>query len=98
MSEGKEPIATMPEPAEETIAQAASIAAANMQPEEKFAPCPCGQVPTDLIISVPRNQKYGTIQGNCCAVWAMEFKAGFPKDDVELQLKAMAAWNQAPRG
>jgi hypothetical protein len=79
---------------QETIAQAPEAAA---QKEVPFARCPCGQVPTDLIISVPRNQKYGTVQGNCCAVWAMEFKAGFPKDEAELQLKAMDAWNDAPR-
>ena len=98
MTEAEPGVAPGAEPTDETIAQAASRAVANMQPEEKFAPCPCGQVPTDLMISIPKNQKYGTIQGNCCAVWAMEFKAGFPKDEVELQLRAMAAWNQAPRG
>jgi hypothetical protein len=67
-------------------------------PDAKFAKCPCGEVPTDLVITVKQNQKYGTVQGNCCAVWSMEFLAGFPKDQADLQMRAMAAWNEAPRG
>lgn len=82
----------------ETIEQAAARLATDAEGQDKFARCPCGQVPTDLVISIPQNSKYGSIQGNCCAAWALEFKAGFPKDEVELQLRAMAAWNQAPRG
>lgn len=66
--------------------------------QHKFAPCPCGEVPTDLVITASKGAKYGTVQGNCCAAWLMEFKIGFPKDQADLQLKAMVAWNEAPRG
>lgn len=65
---------------------------------DKYQPCPCGETPTDLIISVPRGSKYGRVEGNCCAVWSMEFLAGFPKDQADLQQRAMSAWNLAPRG
>lgn len=68
-----------------------------LEPEAKFAPCPCGEVPTDLVITAPQRARYGSVQGNCCATWSMEFKIGFPKDQADLQLRAMEAWNEAPR-
>lgn len=87
-------------PTDESIAEAVAKAVAEQEPtgQDKFTRCPCGEVPTDLIISMPRGSKIATVQGNCCAVWSMEFMAGFPKNESDLQLRAMAAWNEAPRG
>jgi len=60
--------------------------------------CPCGEVPTDLIIAAPRGSKYGTVAGNCCAVWQMEFKVGYPKNEAEALKRGVDAWNAQPRG
>ena len=66
------------------------------QPEKKvFGACPCGSVPTDLMISVPNGSKYGAVAGNCCGDWSLEFKAGYPKDQDDLIAKASDAWNGA---
>ena len=62
------------------------------------APCPCGEVPEDLIIRVPQGSKYGTVAGQCCGDWVLEFKAGYPKSNEELSNQAEVAWNAAPRG
>lgn len=59
--------------------------------------CPCGAVPTDLIISIPQGSKYGTVAGNCCAIWAMEFKAGYPRDEKHAAQIGIDAWRDAPR-
>lgn len=69
-------------------------------PEEPraLAPCPCGEVPTELLINLPKNSKYGHVAGNCCADWILEFKAGYPKNDNHLIAVATMAWDRGPRG
>lgn len=86
------------------VAEAVAAAVANTTPPPPPAkqpvthtPCPCGVVPTDLMINIPRGSKYGTVAGNCCAVWAMEFKVGYPAtEDIATQI-AISAWEAAPR-
>lgn len=63
-----------------------------------YAACPCGEVPSDIMINLPQGAKYGTVAGNCCGDWVLEFKAGYPKNNDELVLAARTAWNEAPRG
>lgn len=69
--------------------------------------CPCGEVPTDLIVRLNRGAKHGfavlfghlgEVSGNCCGYWSLEFRAGYPKSEAEALLIATKAWNDAPRG
>ena len=61
-------------------------------------PCPCGEVPTDLIVRLARGAKHGEVSGNCCGYWSLEFRAGYPKTEAEALMIATKAWNDAPRG
>lgn len=73
------------------------MASKNAKKLETYARCPCGQVPTDIMINMPQGSKYGTVAGNCCGDWMLEFKAGYPKDNNHLIVLATNAWNSLSR-
>lgn len=61
-------------------------------------PCPCGEIPTDLVPSEPYPQKWTRISGNCCQEWEIEFRAHYHEHDTpEFKELAIEAWNGAPR-
>ena len=70
-------------------------------------PCPCGKVPTELVV-VKSSYKWSTAVPNCCGEWMYEFRvdgatAKGPKqsfvinNNTHIEL-ANAAWNNMPRG
>ena len=62
-----------------------------------LAPCPCGMVPTALLIEMPERAKYGRTMGDCCSEWAVEFRNGYTQDPELTTQRARDAWNDAPR-
>lgn len=64
----------------------------------KFAPCPCGKIPTGLfIVNINAVEKWKYVAGDCCGAWETEFRAQYKQDDEMYDL-AIEAWNEAPRG
>lgn len=59
--------------------------------------CPCGQVPTNLMIEVAERGKYGRTMADCCGMWEVEFRNGFATDAATTNRRAIEAWNRAPR-
>jgi hypothetical protein len=66
---------------------------------KELARCPCGQIPTDLIITnAGQGGKWGNVSGNCCGTWEIEFRTSyFLFDSVKCKHLAIEAWNDAPR-
>lgn len=65
-----------------------------------LARCPCGAIPTELVISdAGQGGKYALVQGNCCGKWMIEFRTEYADlDDKKCFSLAVAAWNSATRG
>lgn len=83
-------------PDDPSIADAA--AAAIVEPEKRtYAPCPCGQVPEQLIIEIPQQGKIGRASCGTCGAWGIEFLRGVTQDNEVILDKAHAAWDSAPR-
>lgn len=63
--------------------------------------CPCGKTPESLIIQAcdgNRNPKWAMVGGDCCDEWLVEYRNQYVDiDSDEAMLKAVAAWNDAPR-
>ena len=60
----------------------------------QLAPCPCGQVPSELM-TVRWNNVDASTFGICCGGWEVGFiYAG----DRPTENEAREAWNAAPRG
>ena len=57
-------------------------------------PCPCGRVPTELVV-VKSSYKWSTAVPNCCGEWMYDFRVDGVRTNNEL---AHAAWNNMPRG
>lgn len=63
------------------------------------APCPCGKVPTKLVITCEDRGKYGYVGGDCCNEWQIEFRNQYCQHRTQEQsIRAEAAWSSAPRG
>lgn len=67
-------------------------------PERVYAPCPCGQVPEQLIIEIPQQGKIGRASCGTCGTWGVEFLRGVTSENEVILDKAQAAWDSAPRG
>ena len=64
---------------------------------ELLKPCPCGKVPTKLGVSEGSTFRWGYVSGCCCG-WEIEFRTNLYKiDSPECYMKAVDAWNEAPR-
>lgn len=66
--------------------------------EKPLAPCPCGKVPSVLVVDVLPGGKYGTVTGNCCGEWSVEFRNGFEQNQDAVMEKGKQGWNDASRG
>ena len=68
-------------------------------PKPKLAVCPCGKEPETLVIELPvARAKWGTVTGDCCGMWTVEFRNSFKEDPDETMKLAREYWNAAPRG
>jgi len=68
--------------------------------EQKLKPCPCGQIPSRLVISYSgQGEKWAYVRGECCGIWEIEFRTQY-NDLASPECKALAdkAWDEAPRG
>lgn len=64
-----------------------------------LAPCPCGEVPTQLFVSGSDSDEEGFVCGSCCNKWNVLFFLGAGEkfySGKSLKLAA-EAWNAAPR-
>ena len=69
----------------------------NAEPEA-LAPCPCGQVPSRLIVQCEYRAKYAYVGGDCCDEWQIEFRNNYePPGSAASIALARAAWTKAPR-
>ena len=60
--------------------------------------CPCGKTPTDInLYGWKPQQKWVFASPNCCGEWMFEFRASYSKDEVEVGMMALAAWEALPR-
>lgn len=66
-------------------------------PQIELLPCPCGEVPSGLLIEMGQRAKYGQCMGDCCAEWSVEFRNGYSQDQHETLGRAQEAWNSARR-
>ena len=62
----------------------------------ELKPCPCGTIPSKLLIQPNHSEKWMSVEGDCCGIWTIEFRANY-SDGEELQRRAREAWNEAPR-
>ena len=64
----------------------------------KYARCPCGEVPTELVIENNYEDGYANVAGNCQCNWVLEFYNGnlAPGSEVSEEL-AEDAWNTTLR-
>jgi hypothetical protein len=68
--------------------------------DAKLRPCPCGEIPTTLmIVDAGQGGKWANCYGDCCSEWSIEFRTGYAKlDSLECMAYAVEKWNAAPRG
>ena len=63
--------------------------------------CPCGKTPEALDIETcdgNMNPKWAFVTGDCCGMWSVEYRNQYADiGSDEAMLKAVAAWNDAPR-
>lgn len=60
--------------------------------------CPCGFIPTGLIIEYGPDDNYAIVSGNCCNGWMVMFDVtGLHIDGDEARYAALKAWNEARR-
>lgn len=63
-------------------------------------PCPCGEVPTELIVTSHEGDwpKWAMASGNCCSDWHVEFRNDWKQiGSPECADRAARAWNKAAR-
>lgn len=66
--------------------------------EVKLKRCPCGQIPSKLLIT-DNGAKWAFAFGDCCNEWHIEFRTQYnPIDSKECMDLAIEEWNRAPRG
>jgi len=64
----------------------------------ELKPCPCGEVPFDLVIEGTAPCKYAWVSGDCCSEWSIEFRSNYKElDSQECINLAIQAWNGAKR-
>lgn len=69
-----------------------------MSDKAQLAPCPCGEIPTELNINLS-GDTYALISGDCCDEWSIEVWLDWHScDSNEIDRCAREAWNNAPRG
>jgi hypothetical protein len=63
-------------------------------------PCPCGEVPTLLHISIePPPDCFGMAWGlDCCGEWKVRYSFQSSDSVATIENRATKAWNAAPRG
>jgi hypothetical protein len=61
-------------------------------------PCPCGEVPSELVLYVNHAESYMDVNGDCCTQWQVTACIGSPSSAEERMLLAIERWNAAPRG
>jgi hypothetical protein len=59
-------------------------------------PCPCGNVPTEIVV-VKSGYKWSRAVPNCCGEWMYEFRVDGATGPKHFEL-THAAWNNMPRG
>jgi len=64
----------------------------------KLKQCPCGQLPSSVIIQDGNTCKWAWVGGNCCGDWFTEFRTNYHGlETPECKKLAEAAWNNAGR-
>lgn len=65
----------------------------------ELMPCPCGMVPTRLVVDGDGERpKWAMVTGICCTEWHLHFRNSYhPIDSEESNRLAREAWNAAPR-
>ncbi len=66
-------------------------------PIVKLKRCPCSKWPDRVIIQGKAPSKWMSVGGDCCGIWFVDFEADDIEDKEELMVKAISAWNCAPR-
>lgn len=60
--------------------------------------CPCGKIPTALLIEEGSTTRWGYAYGDCCSDWMIEFRSvnnnPISKDSYD---QAVEYWNDMPR-
>ncbi len=66
---------------------------------DKLKPCPCGKIPTNLLLcDNGQGNKWGDASGDCCGEWRIEFRSDYNSfDSKEAMDIAVRYWNEAPR-
>ena len=59
-------------------------------------PCPCGKIPTDLVVEFLDDQDVVLFHGGCCA-WAMIEPWGDSRTKSQVRDTIQAKWNAAKR-
>ena len=79
------------------VAEAVKNALA-MQAAQKIdmAPCPCGSLVENLMLSIGQGQ-VGRATGGCCGIWGVDFLVPRTQDQEIIAKAAAKAWNEAPR-
>ena len=65
--------------------------------DRDLKPCPCGKVPTALILDCQRQAKYGYAMGDCCNEWLIEFRNQYTTNSETTMARAVEGWNDTPR-
>ena len=59
--------------------------------------CPCGKVPSELVLYIQAGTLWTHVAGNCCYKWQVTADLAL-EDGPEKNMKiAIKAWNAAPR-
>ena len=65
----------------------------------ELVPCPCGQIPENIIVSESDGAgKWGVGNPSCCGEWAFEFRLSYhDPDGMAAKILAFDSWNELPR-
>lgn len=63
---------------------------------DELKPCPCGKVPTKILIDETLSGKWINFYGNCCSEWMGETRNNYAIGD-ERERNAIDGWNAMPR-
>ena len=64
---------------------------------EALKPCPCGKVPSKLILCDDPDPSFMEVQGDCGCDWSTIYRVSVRGIDNNRE-KAIEVWNSAPRG
>jgi hypothetical protein len=65
---------------------------------EELKACPCGKIPTKLLLEETCAGKYANAFGDCCNEWIVEYRTHlYQFDSDESRDNAIKAWNQSTR-